>query len=279
MACARVGSWPSPATGVKWEAPAPTDHGRALPAPPLIPIPRVLRLSKEWRQTPWGRTGRGRRPGGSPRVKEILLSLTVAASMVGLDVRASLAQAAPREARFEGTSFALAWLTSTGTMSFYGAFAMGPAMGLVGVVQNTRANTRVVVVGGGTRVRVTPRGGLTMFAAFADGSGGATLRLYVLPAFRFGPWRLTGNATTYLPLESGGHWKASLDPLTVSLGVTRLVAAGLATVVRREADGGADGGAGPSATLRLGGMTARAELVRMTRSGRLEGRLNVGVAF
>jgi hypothetical protein len=219
------------------------------------------------------------RLGGRQRVNTYLLWLAVAVGATGLDADASVAQTSAREPAFRGTSFVLGRYASTGTMTVYGAYAVGPVMGLVGVVQNLRADSRVLVVGGGTRVRMNPRGGLTMLAALAGGSGGTTVRLFLLPSFRFGRWRLSGTATAQLPLETGGQWKASLDPLTVSYGVTRTVGAGLATVVRRETGGSRSVGAGPAVALRLARTTTGVEFVRMTRSRRVEVRLNVGVAF
>lgn len=195
------------------------------------------------------------------------------------DAGPAVAQPARREPPFRGTSFLLARYASTRTMTLYSAYGVGPVMGFVGVVRNPRSASHAVVVGGGTRLRIAPRAGVTLLAALAGGSDGASVRLYALPAMRFGRWRLTGTATTQMPLEARGHWKATLDPITASRDVTRSLEAGVAAVARSESGKPASVGAGPAVALRIGGTTTRAELIRLSPSGRFEGRLGLAVAF
>jgi hypothetical protein len=180
---------------------------------------------------------------------------------------------------FRGTSFLLTTYSSTQTGAIYGAFGRGPVAGLIGVVRNARLDQRVVLVGVGTRVRLGARDGLSVFAALADGSGGRMIRFYLLPSVRMRRLRLNGTTTTYVPLEAAGRWRSSVDPLTLTYRVTDVLGAGIATVAKMGAGQSTSFGFGPATWVRVWGVTARTELVRLNAPGRTEGRVTVAMAF
>jgi hypothetical protein len=200
------------------------------------------------------------------------------AIVVGLPARGAAAQPSP-PSRFRGSSFVLARFSTTGTLAAYGASGAGPVAALVGVVHNPRTGARVVMGGLGTRARLSARAHLSMFGALAGGTGGATVRLYVLPAARFGRWVLTGTATAQLPLAATSRWKASLDPLAFSYRISSGLGVGVATVVRRQATGTVAVGGGPAASWRLFGVSTRGGLVRVSGSGRFEGHVSTTIPF
>jgi hypothetical protein len=212
-------------------------------------------------------------------VRSALVLLVTIVSVLSAGARSLVAQTTVTQPRFQGASFLLARYVSTQTASLYGAYGGGPVMGLVGLVRNPRTDRTVVIVGGGTRVRVATHGRVTVLAGLAGGSGGTMIRLYALPALRIGNLRLTGTATTYVPLEAEGRWQASVDPLTLSLRAAPGLGVGLATVLKAEAGRGASAGAGPAVSVRVAGVTIRGEAIGMARPGRVEARTTIGVTF
>jgi len=237
-----------------------------IPRPlPVIPDLRPLRLSEMEK--------------GPGLVRRNPLSLVVAILAVVLATRSSVAQAGARAARIEGTSFVLGRYASTGTFSVYGAFARGPVMGMVGGVRNPRADYRVWLVGGGTHLRFGVHQGITMLAAFAAGTGGSAVRLYVLPSLRARRWGVSGITKAYLPLRAGGRWQAAADPLTVSVRVTSFLGAGVAGVLRAQTGSAVTVGVGPSAVVQIPGASVKAEVIGLSRSGGVETRLTLGMTF
>ena len=208
-----------------------------------------------------------------------ILPLLMAASAIAFHTESASAQTPARQPRIQGTSFLLARYASTETLSLYGAYGHGSAMGLVGVVRNTRTSYQAIIVGGGTRLRVGRRDGLTLLAAIATGSDGPALRLYVLPAFRAGRWSVSGNAASYVPLAGRGRLQVLLDPLALSFRVTSALGAGIAGVARAKGGTRTVVGVGPFASVRVLRATIRAEMIRLSGSGRIETRAALGVAF
>lgn len=207
------------------------------------------------------------------------LSLVPATLALVLATRAAAGQTGARAPRIEGVSFVLGHYASTGTISVYGTFARGPLMAMVGGVRNPRTDYRVWLAGGGTRLRLGARQGVTMLAALAGGSGGPAVRLYMLPTLRSGRWGLSGTTKAYLPLRAGGRWQAAADPLTVSVRLTSFLGAGVAGVVRAQTGSAVTVGIGPSAVVRIPGASVRAEAIRLSRSGGFETRLTLGMTF
>lgn len=212
-------------------------------------------------------------------MRTMIIWLGVVASVAGLGPARLAAQTGAGGATFQGPTFVLARYSSAGTLAAYGAYGVGPLTGFVGVIRTPRTGAQTVMAGGGTRVRLAARGGVGVFVALAGGAGGASLRLYALPSLRGRGWEVSGTATGRVPLVEGGAWKASLDPLTLSFPLSRTLGAGVATVIRREGDGSVVVGVGPAAAVRVAATNVRAEVVRISRAGTVEGRVTASAAF
>jgi len=242
---------------------------------PTRPARRLFGMVEHGR----GSDGRASRDGEEVPMQPMIVWLGVVVSVAGFGPPRLAAQASAGGATFRGPTFVLARYSSAGALSAYGAYGIGPLTGFVGIIRTPRTGAQTVMAGGGTRVRLAARGGVGVFAALARGTGGASIRLYVLPSLRGRGWEVSGTATGRVPLVEGGVWKASVDPLTLSFLLTRTLGAGVATVIRREGDGSVVLGAGPAAAVRVAATNVRAEVVRISRAGTVEGRVTASVAF
>jgi hypothetical protein len=202
-------------------------------------------------------------------------ALAMAAMLTGLASGAKLpAQTVtPRVApRLAGASFVLARYTAAGSASAYGARRFGAGMAVVGVVGNPTTRYRAVILGGGTRLRIGRHDAVTVLLAGAQATDGTSLRLYVLPAVAAGRLRASATGVLKQPLGGEGRREVSMDPLTVSLPITRFLRVGLTGVLSAQQGRAVDWGVGPSVHLRALGASLSLEVVSRAQSQHLQVR-------
>lgn len=171
------------------------------------------------------RPRRGPLPGSRP-VRKYLASLVVFA-LAGPAV--VIAQPAPPAM---GPSFMVIRYSSAASLTFYGGYRLGPAVGFVGFVQNPRSTYREALAGLGATVSSGRQSALIGLAA-AHASDGWYGQLYLLPDLRLGRFELSGTLEVYQPAESRGAHQFYTTPLNlfylpgsgVAVGLTYLVSA------------------------------------------------------
>ena len=177
------------------------------------------------------------------------------------------AQAAPspREPRLTGTTFAEARYKTGSSASLYAAHHFGAAMIVAGVVHQPRNNQQTLVLGTGTRIRLTRAAKVTVILAGATAPSGTSLRLYALPRLTAGRVTVSGIAAAYQPLGGRLVQQAMVDPLTVSVPVIPGVRVGLAAMIATAEGKPPEFGVGPSTRLRIPGGALTFELVARNR--------------
>jgi len=191
------------------------------------------------------------------------------------------AQAAPTPhlPRLTGTSFAVARYKAGSSASLYVASHIGAGMIVAGVVHQPRGNLQTIVIGSGTRARLSRSSAVTVILAGAIAPGGTSLRLYAMPRVTTGLATFSGIAAVYQPLGGRGVQQAIVDPLTVSVPVIFGARAGLTAMIATAERSRPDFGLGPSALVRVPGGAMTVELVARTRSSRLQLRSSFSAAL
>lgn len=110
----------------------------------------------------------------------------------------------------------------------YAVYGYGSSFGMVAVLHNPRTDYSEVLGGIGRNFSMAGQS-----QAFALAVSHATeawyAQLYYLPAIRRGAVAVRATTELYLPLERAGTTQFAFSPLSATVGVSRLVEAGIAT--------------------------------------------------
>jgi hypothetical protein len=154
------------------------------------------------------------------------ISLTALAFLAQVGTYPVLAQRAG-----SGPSFMSVRFASRSSLTFYGGYAVGPALGFVGFVQNPRSQYREAIVGVGKTVGTARGPSALIGVAAAYATDGWYTQVYVLPSVHAGRLELSGTLEFYAPLEEPGSLQFDATPAYGYLIVSPRVAFGGTYVV------------------------------------------------
>jgi len=207
-------------------------------------------------------------PAHRARIAAAYIALVMA---FGAPARAQMPSSS-RFPRVVGVDFLVARYTAGATASAYAARRAGAGMAVVGMTFNPETRQRAVIVGGGTHLRLARGTGVTLIVAGASATDGTSLRFYALPSMRAGRVALTATATAYDPLTGTARRKAAIDPLTLSVRLTRGLRLGISGVLNAKQGRLPDFGGGPHVQMRVPGGSLSVETTVMSRSDRVQFR-------
>lgn len=187
---------------------------------------------------------------------------------------------AQRTARtFSAYDFLIVRYGAGGSVSVYAGYRLGQVMAVAGVTRNLVKGTRGVVAGPGTHVRLGASGGVTAVLAAAQSGDARSLRLYLLPGFRWGALRMGATAMVRQPLGSGAR-VVSVSPVTALTRIGPRMDAGVALSASATQGTGAKVALGPSLRARLPhGLLSVDVFAPATRSARRELRVAYRAEF
>jgi len=187
---------------------------------------------------------------------------------------------AQRPARtLSGFDFLTVRYGAGGSVSVYAGYRIGWGMAVAGVTGNPAKGTRSVVAGPGTHVRFGSSGGVMTVLAVAQSGEARSIRLYLLPGFRFGVLRGGATAMVAQPLGTGFR-ELSINPATALLRVGPRIYGGVALTASAAQDKDAKVALGPSVRARLArGLLSVDLLAPATRSASRELRVAYSAEF
>ncbi len=203
------------------------------------------------------------------------MSARAAVAALGLSLLA--AAAAGQEPRAPG--FVLARYASRTALGFYAGYSVGPALAVVGMIQNPRTQYREAIVGVGTRLAAT--GGLDVVGtvAAANTTDGWFTQVYLLPSWHLGPVAAAATLEYYLPLGRSGVRELDVSPATFVVALTRDLGAGATWVLSAPAGGPRHQALGPAIKLGIPRGAVRLDLLRGFGGGASEVRVTVQCAW
>jgi hypothetical protein len=185
---------------------------------------------------------------------------------------------AAQEAR-QDPGFVLARYASRTALGFYAGYAAGPALAVVGMIQNPRTQYREAIIGAG--VPLLDAGGVDVLGtvAAANTSDGWFTQLYLLPSLRAGPVSVAATLEYYVPLDRAGVGELDVTPATAIVALSRTVGVGVVGVLSAPAGAPAHGSAGPALQLAIPRGVLRLDLLHGLGGGASELRVTVQCAW
>ncbi len=199
-----------------------------------------------------------------------------AAAAVGLLL---LGSAAAAQETAPPSGFVLARYASRSALGFYAGYPAGPALLVVGMIQNPRTQYREAIGGVGAHLLASGAVDVLGTVAAANTSDGWFTQLYLLPSWQAG--RVSASATLeyYLPLGRSGARELDVTPATAIVALSRAIGVGGTWVVSAPAGAAARSALGPAVQVSIPRGAVRLDLLRGLGGGTSEVRVTAQCAW
>ncbi len=182
-------------------------------------------------------------------------------SLVGAMLAGLLAAAAQAQGP-SAPGFVVARYAERSALAVYAGYAAGPALAVVGMVQNPRTGYREDIAGAALRLTASDDAGAVAALTAASTSDGWFTQLYLVPSVSAGRFTASATMEYYLPWSRSGSRELDLAPATAILAVTPRVGLGASYVLSAPAGSAPSHAAGPAVRVAIPRGSIRLDLLR-----------------